>query len=186
MKNKTLRRILFLPLVPLALPLTAMALGAEGWAWSAGDFAAAWLMMAVLGFAYVWIAGKTPSATYRFATGLALLTAFLLLWINGAVGMIGDEDNPANLLYGGVLLVGLAGAAIVRLRPGGMARVLSAMALAQLLVPALALLVRRHDLAPGVWQVFAPNAGFAALFLGSAYLFRRAAGPAQPSPGAAA
>ena len=35
------------------------------------------------------------------------MAAFLLIWINLAVGIIGSEDNPANLMYGAVLLLGL-------------------------------------------------------------------------------
>lgn len=57
--------------------------------------------------------------------------------MNLAVGLIGNEENLANLMYIGVLAVGLIGAAIARLEPGGMARVLFAMALAQTLVPLL-------------------------------------------------
>ncbi len=175
MKPKTALRLALLPLIPLSIPFAAMSLGAEGWAWSPADFVVAWLLMAGLGFAYMRLAGKNVASAYRFATGLALFAAFLLVWVNGAVGIIGSEENPANALYGGVLLVGLAGASIARFRPEGMARTLAAMALAQLLVPALALFVRKQDFAPGIGPVFGLNAGFAALFLGSACLFYRAA-----------
>jgi len=70
---------------------------------------------------------------YRFAVGVALTTAFILLWVNGAVGIIGDESNDANIMYFGVLAVGFIGAIIARFRPLGMARALYAMALAQVL-----------------------------------------------------
>src|SRR5512145_1002460 len=45
-----------------------------------------------------------PSCTaYRFAVGLALTAAFLIVWLNAAAGLIGiDDDDPANLLYVGV------------------------------------------------------------------------------------
>src|SRR5688572_8042949 len=59
---------------------------------------------------------------YRFAVGVALAAALFLVWMNLAVGLIGTEDNPANLLYGGVLAVGIIGAIIARFRPHGMAR----------------------------------------------------------------
>ncbi len=49
---------------------------------------------------------------YRFAVGVALAAAFLLVWMNLAVGLIGSEDNPANLMYFGVLAVGFIGAII--------------------------------------------------------------------------
>ncbi|MCI0605272.1 hypothetical protein L0156_19980 [bacterium] len=57
--------------------------------------------------------------------------------MNLAVGLIGNEENLANLMYIGVLAVGLISTAIARLEPGGMARALFAMALAQTLVPLL-------------------------------------------------
>ena len=108
---------------------------------------------------------------------LLLAAAFLLVWINGAVGIIGNEGNPANLMYGGVLAVGIIGAMIARFQPQGMARALFAMALAQLLVPVIALIVWRRSLddAPGVVGVFMLNASFVMLFVVSALFFRRAA-----------
>jgi hypothetical protein len=51
--------------------------------------------------------------------------------MNLAVGVIGTEDDPANLMYVGVLAVGIIGAIIARFRPHGMARTLFATALAQ-------------------------------------------------------
>lgn len=179
MKNKIILRILLLPWILLSVPVVAMLLKVDGWKWGPLDFIIMWILMSGAGFAYAWITRKTVHTAYRVATGLALLTGFVLVWINGAVGIIGSDDNPANLMYGGVLLIGLIGAGIARLRPDGMARVLFAMALAQILVPVIALIVRKHDFAPGVLQVFVLNAGFATLFIGSALLFRHAA--RQPS-----
>jgi hypothetical protein len=45
------------------------------------------------------------------------VAAFILIWMNLAVGIIGSEDNPANLMYGGVLAVAIVGAFMVRFRP---------------------------------------------------------------------
>ena len=169
MKTQTVLRIALLPLLPLSIPLAAMVFAVEGWAWGAGDFLAAWLIMAGAGFAYALSTRKSVFPAYRFATGLALFTAVLLVWI------IGGENNPANNLYVGVLLVGLGGAALARFRPEGMVRALFATALAQLLVPVIALFISKHDFAPGLGKVFGLNAGFAALFLGSAWMFKHVA-----------
>jgi hypothetical protein len=105
------------------------------------------------------------------AVRVAVITAVLLVWINAAVGIIGQ--GPINLLYFGVLAAGLLGALIVRLEPQGMSRVLFAMAFAQALVPVIALIMREPDFAPGVPQVFCLNAVFVILWIGSALLFRR-------------
>jgi hypothetical protein len=56
-------------------------------------------------------ADKRASGTaYRFAVGLALTAAFLIVWLNAAGGLIGiEDDDPANLLYVGVLAIGFVG-----------------------------------------------------------------------------
>jgi hypothetical protein len=44
------------------------------------------------------------------AFGVSLVAALLILWINLAVGIIGEPDDPANMMYAGVLAVGMVGA----------------------------------------------------------------------------
>ena len=118
---------------------------------------------------------KTGEAAYRAAVGLALGSALLLGWVNGAVGIIGSEDNPANLMYGGVLVVGAIGAIIARFKPEGMARVLFATALAQTLVAVIALVGRLGSPYSGPLEIISVNGFFVALFVGSAVLFSKAA-----------
>lgn len=126
----------------------------------------------------------TGSTTYRSAIGVALATAFILVWVNGAVGIIGNEANPANLMYFGVLAIGIVGAVIARFQPQGMARALFATALAQALVPVIALIIGQPLVSSwggaGVWGVFLLNAFFAMLFAGSALMFRKAAREESP------
>ncbi|MEA3015254.1 MAG: hypothetical protein QOD42_3799 [Sphingomonadales bacterium] len=83
-----------------------------------------------------------------------------------AVGIIGTEADPANLVYGGVLAI--AGALVARFRPHGMALALAATALAQALVAAGALIA-------GFGQASMVTALFVAPWLVSAWLFRMAA-----------
>jgi hypothetical protein len=79
-------------------------------------------------------------------------------------------------MYGGVLAVGLVGAFVARLRPPGMARALTAVALAQGLVAAIALGVGLGPAGPGrTAQILLLTGFFGALWLLSAWLFRRAA-----------
>ena len=56
-----------------------------------------------------------------------------------------------------------------------MARSLFVMALAQMLVPVIALVIWNPPFDPGVLPVFVLNGFFAALWFGSALLFRKAA-----------
>jgi hypothetical protein len=105
--------------------------------------------------------------------------------MNLAVGIIGSEDNPANLMYGGVLAVAIVGAVVARFQPHGMARALVATALAQALAGAIALMAGWGSTGANWPQVIVIlTLFFAALWLGSAWLFRKAAGE-QTSAGAA-
>ena len=96
----------------------------------------------------------------------------LLGWVNGAVGIIGSEGNEANLMYGGVIVVGAIGAVIARFKPAGMARALLTTALAQTLVALIALVGRMGS---GPLEIVTINGFFVALFVGSAVLFWKAA-----------
>ncbi len=118
---------------------------------------------------------KTGEAAYRTALGLALGSALLLGWVNVAVGIIGSEDNEANLMYGGVLVVGAIGTVIARFKPEGMARALFATALAQTLVAVIALVGRLGSPYSGPLEIVTMNGFFVALFVGSAVLFSKAA-----------
>lgn len=144
--------------------------------WSGGDFALFGALLVGAGLAGEVMARRTGGWTYRAGLGLALATAVVLILANGAVGIIGSEDNAANLMYGAVLAVGLVGALLARFRPAGMARALVATALAHGLVGAIALTAgwgRASQAWP--WDVAVSTGVFAALWLLSAWLFRRAA-----------
>ena len=153
----------------LLLPLLAMQFTNEV-AWGVADFAVAGILL--VGTALLLGAAKTAGGTaYRIAAGLALGAVLLLVWAGLAVGIVGETGDPADLMYGGVLGVGIAGAAIARFRAQGMAWTLLAMAVAQLVVAAGAL--------P---EIAGPNAIFIALFVASAGLFRHAARSRPPLP----
>src|SRR4028119_2526534 len=99
--------------------------------WSLADFVFAGALIFGTGVTFVLVARKAGNIAYRFAVGVALAAAFLLVGLAGAVGIIGSEDNNANVMYVGVLAVGIVGAIIARLRPHGMARALFATGRAQ-------------------------------------------------------
>ena len=104
----------------------------------------------------------------------------MLVWLSLGVGIIGQDGDPANLMYFGVLAVGGAGAVVARLRARGMARVLLAMAFAQALVAAIALVAGLGLPYSGPAELVGLNGFFIAMFAGSAWLFRRASsGPLE-------
>ncbi|MFY0577729.1 hypothetical protein ACN28S_28510 [Cystobacter fuscus] len=169
----------------MLLPLVAMQFTDEV-KWDGADFAFFGALLLGVGGTYELLARKSGSAAYRAAVGVALAGAFLLVWANAAVGIIGSEDNDANLMFGGVLAIGIIGAIIARFQPAGMARDLCAMALAQVVVALIALIggagagepIRPNDL-------LLPTGFFATLWLASALLFRRAAREQKPTNAAA-
>ena len=112
-------------------------------AWDLADFVCRRRPRVGVGVAYELAVRMTSNSAYRAAVGVALAAAFILVWVNLAVGIIGSEDNPANSMYGGVLAVGIIGAIIARFRPDGMARAMVATALAQTLVAVIALIAGR-------------------------------------------
>ena len=128
-----------------------------------------------IGIAVELASRKTGEAAYRAAVILALGSTLLLVWVNGAVGIIGSENNVANLMYAGVIVVGAIGAIIARFKPGGMARALFAMALVQTLVAVIALVGRLGSPYSGPLEIVSVNGFFVALFTGSAMLFWKAA-----------
>jgi hypothetical protein len=64
---------------------------------------------------------------------LGLAASTLLIWANGAVGYIGSEDNPYNLVFFGVVAIAFAGALISAFSARGMAWTMLAAGTAQAL-----------------------------------------------------
>ena len=140
--------------------------------WDLTDFVFAGALLIGAGLAYELAARKAGHVTYRAAIVVAIATAFFLIWVNLAVGLIGTEDDPANLMYFGVLAVGTIGAYIARLRPHGMARALFATALAHTVVVVIALVAKLGSPWSGPGEILISNGVFIWLWIGSALLFR--------------
>lgn len=160
----------------LLAPLVAMQFTDEV-DWTASDFVFAGLLLGGLGVALELAVRRGRDWSHRIAAAIPPGLAFLTLWINGAVGVIGDENEPANGLFLAVLAVALAGALVARFRPAGMAWAMTAAAVAQAAVP---LAAWGLGLAPthliGSPEVPAFTVVFTGLWLLSAGLFRKAAG----------
>ncbi|MDH3469138.1 MAG: hypothetical protein OES26_25195, partial [Gammaproteobacteria bacterium] len=110
-RYRALVRILLTTALILLLPLIAMRFTDEV-VWDLADFAVAGVLLLGAGLTFELIARKAGSFAYRAAVAIAVAAALLLIWVNLAVGIIGNEGNPANLMYLGVLAVGIAGAVV--------------------------------------------------------------------------
>ena len=169
----------------LSIPLLR-SLFAGGWGWDVRVFllvGAVGTLLFSMGLACQMVIRNLGTTVYRVAVGVALVTAFVLVW--GNFVQAADDVNPAAMMYLVVPLVGITGAAAARFQPNGMARALFVTALAQALVLAIAL-SRNPPVtswtAP-VWRGFGGNAVFFVLFVGSALLFRKAR-RGESAPGA--
>lgn len=151
----------------LLTPLVAMQFTDEV-NWTVGDFAVMGALLALVCGAWELALRLSGRATYRIAFALAVITAFLLVWVNLAVGVIGDEGEPINLAFFGVVALGVLGALLARGRARGLAWTTAAMALAMAGMAALAP-------AFGDGRVALLIGIFAGLWLISAGLFGRAA-----------
>ena len=181
MQNKSILRIAIVTGCILLVPLLGNLF--MGWNWALFDFVVRGALLFGTGLTYELIARKGGTIAYRAAVGIACATGFVLVFINAAVGIIGD--GPVNLMYLGVLAVGFVGALIARFQPRGMALALFATAVAQMLVPVIALVIWKagwQDLLidpnsphppfhPGIAPVFGLNAVFAMLWVVSACCF---------------
>ena len=154
----------------LLVPLVAMQFTSEV-NWTASDFLFAGALIGGVGVLFELTVRMSASPFYRAGAALALAAAFLLIWINGAVGIIGSENNPLNLLYLGVIAISLVGSASAAFRPRGMAYAMFAAAAAMAAMAIVALAVGRGE-PPGPIGVIVLNGFFATLYFSAGWLFR--------------
>jgi hypothetical protein len=139
-------------------------------AWDRADFLLFGIMLAAACGAWEIAIRRTGSWTYAAGAVAAAGAALLLFLVNGAVGFIGDEGDPVNLVFFGVLTLALGGAIVVRFRPEGLARLMAVTAGAQAAAGALGV-----AMVPDVRGFLLGTALFVPLWLLSSRLFARAA-----------
>lgn len=177
--NKPIATLALTTVFLLLIPLIAMQFSDEV-VWTLGDFIIAGVLIFGTGFAYILVTRvlapqMKDNMIYRVAVGFALFTGLFLIWVNGAVGIIGSEDHPINVLYFGVIATGIIGALIARFRSQGMMFTMSAMAITQALVATIALAGGYYQSPPSsVIEIISVNGFFITLFVISALLFRYA------------
>lgn len=183
MNNKLLIRPAILTALLLLIPYFIMKFqlvmpdpnrpGDQGFNWSVGDFVFMGALIFAAGFAFEFIANRSRTFTFRAGVALGVLTAFLLTWVNLAVGFIGN-DNPANAFYFFMPLAGLVSAIVVRFDVQGMSRTLFALAAAQMVIPVIAAVMWPADFAPGIARVFGLSAIVALMWAGAGLLIQQA------------
>jgi hypothetical protein len=145
------------------------------WPWTASDFIFAAAMFAIVGGTFELAVRASGDLAYRGGVAVALATAFLLVWINLAVGIIGSENNPLNLMFFGVIAAALVGSIVARFRAEGMARAMIVAAAIQGLI-GIGVFLNGAGASepPGPVGILLLIEFFAAAWLVAAWLFRRA------------
>jgi hypothetical protein len=141
--------------------------GTDGVNWGPMDFATIGVLVLGAGLLFEYAASRGQNVAHRAAVGIAVAAGLFLIWVNLAVGMIGDEGNPANLMYIFVLFVALIGASVARFEPREASAAMFVTAGAHALVAVIALIF-------GLGPELRADAFFIAAWVASALLFRQA------------
>lgn len=156
--------------VLLTLPLLL------GFPWTLFDFVAAAVLLSVAGLMLELALRLSGDWAYRLGAGIAIGAGLLLLWVNGAVGFLGNEDNPANLMFFAVHLMAMVFAVRGRFEAAGMASAMWAAAATQLLVGLIGYFGGFASPGEdGIFEVVFGTTLFEMLWLSAAGLFARAA-----------
>lgn len=173
-REKLTKSIIWLALITgavLLMPLIAMQFTTEV-NWTLSDFIVMGFLIFGTGITYLLITKKSADLMFRIAVAATCATGFLLIWMNLAVGIIGSESNPINLLFYGVTIIGLTGSVISRFQPKGMVFVLITTALAQALISAIILVGGYyHSTSNSIAEIVGINGFFIMLWIFSALLF---------------
>jgi len=153
----------------LALPAVTMQFSKEI-AWGPEDFAILGALLVLL-CVTVELAARVSSKRY-FLAGVVLagIGGFALIFINLAVGIIGSEEDPRNLVYYAIPALGFLGAIVGRFRSTVLIRLLMVMTAIQLSAAFLA--------PADMVRIMIPFTGlFVGLWLSSALLIQRSTRP---------
>lgn len=176
-----LKHVIILAVVVAALlmvPLVAMQFTDEV-VWTAFDFVFAGVVLFGAGITFLYAASRAGNGAYKLAAGLAVFSTLALVWVNAAVGLIGGENNPLNMMYLAVPLVGLIGAGVANFKPRGMMYALFAMAVAQVAIPIIAFLTVKMgtgstEALMDLFRLFGASGFFAFWFVLAGLIFRHA------------
>jgi hypothetical protein len=161
--------------------IAAALAGFALYAWEAVTVGEYGLVVVAIMFALVAVVVERAAATrarwaYGVGIAIAVLTALGQMWMNLAVGIIGSEDNPTNLIFFLIPLAVLTGLPLLR-RPGRLAWLLAAAAVGQVIGAVYGTLAPlgppEPEMAP-LGGIIILTAYFAGLWLNAAALFRAA------------
>ena len=144
------------------------------WNWGPASFVLAGIMICGPILVYERTVRLWPSLAYRGGAAVAMVVSFLMIWINLAVGIVG-EDNPINFSFFMLIFGSAVGAFAARFQPDGMARAMLGTAAVQVLLAIAIATAPSTQREPGGAVGSLVLCGFfAGLWLVSAALFSKA------------
>src|ERR1051326_4856376 len=169
--SQWLKTILYVALGALAalmVPLVASRL-VKDWNWSAGSFVFVYFVFFAVGMAFALIARKMGVWSYKVGVGVALFSGFGLAW--STMVHVADSGHPERFVYHSVLVVGLVGALVSRLKARGLAYTLFAMAATYAMIAVILPSGAPPDLARNMAM---GHVVFVVMLIASGLLFRHA------------
>lgn len=158
----------------LLVPLVAMQFTDEV-VWTLGDFVFAGVLLFGTGMLLVLVATKSTGSSHKWGMGIAILSIFLLTWVNLAVGLVGHEGEPINTLYFIIPAVGFIGAFLSRFKSQGLCYTLCIMAVIPMIIAVIALMgYMQEPPHNSTTQILGVNMFFTVLFSLSAISFGNA------------
>ena len=112
----------------LLIPAIAMRVPGSGVDWTASDFIIMGLLLALACGAWELATRLSGNAMTRAGFAAAVLGGFALVWVNLAVGLIGDGDNPGSLMFMAVPPFAVLASLLARGRAPAMVRAMLATA----------------------------------------------------------
>lgn len=111
--DNALRLLMWTGLLGLwLLPIIAKQFTDEvQWSWMDHLFWA--FLLGIPGLLVDIVSRMTPNWFYRGGVIIALATSFVITWANLAVGIVGNEENPVNLIFFGVVAIAMLGSPLV-------------------------------------------------------------------------
>ncbi|WP_138429056.1 hypothetical protein [Fodinibius saliphilus] len=178
---KSIGKLALATVILLLLPLLAMQYTNEVM-WTLSDFIVGGILIFSTGVTYLLVTQKLApkignKSIYKIAVGFTLFSGLFLIWANLAVGIIGAENNPFNLIYFGVIAIGIIGSLITRFKPKEMSHLMFATAICLVGITINALTSgMQNNPDSSVFEILGINGLFISLFLVSALLFRYTTG----------
>jgi hypothetical protein len=160
----------------LLIPLIAMQFTQEV-NWDLFDFIVAGFLLFSTGAVYKLVTRKKGNIIYKLAMAVALASGLFLVWANLAVGIIGSENNPINIIYFAVVLAAIIVSVIIRFRAASMAYLMFSMTAAFVIIPVTLLFSKgmfSDEFPTNAYGLFVIHGFFGIQFIISALLFYRA------------